>query len=580
MKRLQAFRKKLSIATLITLTIMGIVLLVVLANIIIYPNIFRREANTLIESQSREINKQILFTYEQYIQNVIEAANFLQQQTGEMDVGEEYDMLQQSFHLNSLIREDIIGITLFSIQGYPILGGETVLSYTHSATREEWFIEALTEEDLFYFSAPHRRSVYLTNQKEVISVSKLISYNEEGVTKRGVLLIELNFAEISRLAQLTNLGDGGHLLIVNDGDTLIYNSAPDLPASIGQAYPFVVENFFGLHHLKIEGIAMIIQINTLSNTRWRIVTVSNVNNIAIATRAFWRIMGISIIGIIIGTIIISISVASRITRPLKELRKSMFRVEQGHFQTKLHISGQKELMVVAHAFNTMAEEIETLMDRVVEEQREKRKTALQIFQNQITPHFLYNTLDSIVWLAEQGRTEDVITTVTALARFFRISVSRGKTIISVEDEIAHIASYLIIQKIRYGDRFTYRLDCNPEVYTYSTMKLLLQPLVENAIEHGLHDDPEEISIRGYKEGEFLLFEVTNTGYGIADKQIADIYKTMHNAEPGGVGMRNVYRRIKLYYGDEADLTIFSTPDSHTTVTLKIPAIPREAPHED
>ncbi len=574
MNRFRTLRDRLSIAAIITITIVGIVLVVLGLNMLIYPTIFSKEANTLIKSQSKEINKQIIFNYQRYINDVIETSNYLQQVSSSYDTETDYSIISQAYSLNSDMKEDVVGITLFDLSGNRVVGRELGTSYSEAIQQQEWFYQSIYRENIFYFSAPHAQSMYQTHTEEVISVSKVISYKKRGFTRQGVLLIELNFEVLTRLAELTNLGFNGHLLIINEEDALIYNSAPELPISQEVVYPFAVSKFFGSHPISVEGVAMMVNINTLDNTRWRIVTVNNVNSIPMAIATIWRL--ILIIGLIslVATVGISVGVSSRITRPLKELRKSMAKIEQGHFKTKLHISGQKELMVVAHAFNTMAEEIQLLMSRVVEEQREKRKTELRILQNQINPHFLYNTLDSIVWLAEHSRTEDVITMVTALARFFRISISRGKSIISVEHEVAHITSYLVIQKIRYDQRFNYTIDISPEIYPYSTMKLLLQPLVENAIEHGVHGETEHITVKGYRNEENLIFEVTNTGYGLTDEQIQRIDKNMRDSENlEGVGMKNVYKRIKLYYGEGADVHIMSEPDSHTTVSLIIPAIP-------
>lgn len=540
----------------------------------IYPTIFSKEANTLVESQSKEINKQIIFNYQRYISDVIETSNYLQRVSTAYDTTTDYTIISQAYALNSDMKGDVVGITLFDLAGNTVVGREPGVSYTGSIQNEAWFYQSILKENIFYFSSPHAQSIYQTNTEEIISVSKMVSYKKRGFLRQGVLLIELNFEVLTRLAELTNLGPNGHLLIIDEEDTLIYNSAPELDISQNIIYPFAVSKFFGSHPISVDGVAMMVNINTLDNTRWRIVTVNNVNSIPMAIATIWRLL--LIIGLIslVVTIGVSIGVSSRITRPLKELRESMLKIEQGHFQTKLHISGQKELMVVAHAFNTMAEEIQVLMSRIVEEQRAKRKTELRSLQSQINPHFLYNTLDSIVWLAEHNRTEDVITMVTALARFFRISISRGKSIISVENEVAHITSYLVIQKIRYDQRFNYTIHIAPEIYPYSTMKLLLQPLVENAIEHGVHDETEDIKVTGHQEGENLIFEVTNTGYGLTEDQIQKIDQAMRDDETlEGIGMKNVYRRIKLYYGDEADLRITSEPDSHTTVTLIIPAIP-------
>ena len=183
---------------------------------------------------------------------------------------------------------------------------------------------------------------------------------------------------------------------------------------------------------------MYFNINTLAQTRWRIVTAYNIDEIAQAKTRILYMLFIIFLGSFFLTAVVASLLSYRISRPLNQLEKSMLRIENGDFHTKVEVTGQKELVLVGASFNSMMDEIRLLMDKVVTEQREKRKTELKALQNQINPHFLYNTLDSIVWLAENERSDDVITTVVALARFFRISISKGKNFIPVRDEINHI----------------------------------------------------------------------------------------------------------------------------------------------
>jgi two-component system sensor histidine kinase YesM len=221
------------------------------------------------------------------------------------------------------------------------------------------------------------------------------------------------------------------------------------------------------------------------------------------------------------------------------------------------------------------------MERVVDEQRDKRKTELRALQNQINPHFLYNSLDSIVWLAEHERSEDVVTTVIALARFFRISISKGATFILVREEIDHVKNYLTIQSIRYVDKFSYAFDIDERMMTMKVMKLILQPLVENAIHHGLVEDDGFIEIKGRLENGWMLFDVRNTGYGLTESRIAEIHDHLDGRDGSGsgfgVGLRNVQQRLKLYYGESAGLRFSGQPDEDTVVTVRIPVGPGAAP---
>ena len=560
-----------SIGQNILITTLGIVMTVLFVTSTVYYTVFSNRINSLIESQSREINKQIVLNYESYINSVIETSNYIQASSLNLDVEDSYDELQDIYHYNSEIKKDVVSIFLFDENGEKILGNSPDNSRFYDISDENWFYKALREKTTFHFSAPHRQSLVNNGDEEVISVSRSVKYSESGIEKDGILLIELNFRNLTDLADKTNLGIGGHILILNDEDSIIYLSGKRNREEVPESIDIAVNNYLGGFKTRIDSMEMYVNINTLIQTRWRIVTINNVNELSLARNEMLIILFAIFILSFAGTAFVSFVISRRITEPLFQLKKSMLKIERGDFHTTVEVSGQKEVVRLSMAFNRMLEEISRLMSRVVNEQKEKRKTELKALQNQINPHFLYNTLDSIVWLAENKRTDDVITTVIALARFFRISISKGATYIPVKDEISHIKNYLTIQKIRYVDKFEYTFEIDPEVYDFKVMKLILQPIVENAIYHGVGDETEQITIRSYLEGDFLVFEVENSGYGITDERIEEIYQVLKGEHSkSSVGMRNVYLRLKLFYGDEADIRITSELDEMTLIRLLIP----------
>ncbi len=563
--------RNLSIEQNILAATLSIVMIVLFISSAVYYSVFSNRTDSLIESQSREINKQIVLNYESYINSVIETANYIQLASLNRDVSTSFDELQDIFFYNSEIKRDVVSIFLFDEEGNKLLGNVLNSGLFNDIAGEEWFLNALKERGIFHFSAPHNQSASLHRNDLVISVSRSVEYTWKGIKKNGVILIELNFRTLTDLADKTNLGQGGHILILNDDDSLIYNSDDSEEEGYSESLSVAVNNYLGGFRTKIDNADMYLNINTLVHTRWRIVTVNNVNEIALAKQQILLILLFIFIISFIVTTIVSLVISRRISRPLNELKKTMFKVENGDFYTKVEVSGQKEVVRLSKSFNSMLDEIRKLMKELVNEQKEKRKTELKALQNQINPHFLYNTLDSIVWLAENHRSDDVVTTVIALARFFRISISKGETFIPVKDEISHIKNYLTIQKIRYVDKFEYTFKVDQEIYDYKVMKLILQPIVENAIYHGVGDETEHIEIRAAKKGNFLVFEVENTGYGITDERIDEIYEILKGTHSkSSVGMRNVYLRLKLFYGDDADIVIKSILDEMTCISILIP----------
>lgn len=534
-----------------------------------YSYVFSVRADALVERQSRELNKQIVLNYENYINSVIETANSIQAASLNLDVTREYGRLQEVYRFNAEIKKDVVAVILLRDSGELVLGSVADIG-AGSPVDEIWFKTALQKREIFYFSAPHMNSITAQRKEEVISVSKAVEYSENGVKKVGVLLIELNFRTIGGLADKMNLGVGGHILIVNDDDSIVYSSLPQYGRIPSESMAITKQRYFGGFKAKIAHNEMYVNINTLSHTRWRIVSVTNIDDIAKTKRQMVALSVFIFLLSLAGAASVDYLISIRISRPLNQLQETITSIESGNFLTKAKTSGQKEVVLLAKSFNNMIDEIRSLMDRVVAEQRDKRKTELRALQNQINPHFLYNTLDSIVWLAENQRTRDVITTVIALARFFRISISKGEIFIPVRDEIEHISNYLTIQKIRYINRFEYVIEIDEGILDLKVMKLMLQPIVENAIYHGIGDESEIITIRGYRDGAFLVFEVENTGYGLTEDKIREIYEGLKGDGNKGVGIRNVYQRLKIYYGEEADIRIKSVLDERTTVSLLIP----------
>lgn len=562
----------LTIRQTILFSTLGIVVLSLLVTSLIYYTSFSQATDTLVEKQSREINKQIVLNYESYINSVIETANYIQEASLNLDVQKSYNDLQNIYSINAEINKDVVSIFLFDSLGQRLLGNEPDILFINKIQNESWFLNAMLEKDIFHFSAPAPGSVSDSGDDQVISVSKSVDYTDGGEKRKGIILLELNFKVITDLADKTNLGEGGHIFILDDNDTLIYNSLGEFSGPVTESRRIAVENFFGGFKTVISSRKMYMNINTLSHTRWRIVTVNNIDDLARANR---RMLAVLLVIFLASSAVIAMLaglIAFRISNPLNQLKKTMLKIESGNFHTKVNVSGQREIVLLSATFNNMIDKIRSLMEKVVSEQKEKRKTELVALQNQINPHFLYNTLDSIVWLAENSRIGEVITTVIALAKFFRISISKGENFIPVSAEIEHIRNYLTIQRIRYVDKFEYFFEVDPGIQDLKVMKLILQPIVENAIYHGIGEEKERITIRGYRQGSFLFFEIENTGYGLTEEKIREMYSIMEGMHPErSVGIRNVFQRLKLYYGDEANIIITSELDSMTNIKLVIPA---------
>jgi two-component system sensor histidine kinase YesM len=292
---------------------------------------------------------------------------------------------------------------------------------------------------------------------------------------------------------------------------------------------------------------------------------------------FLMTISVILIGAVVLAVTLLLMMTKTITTPLKQLENAMLEIEKSDYLIvkDINLTNSKEVANLSRSFNTMMKKIKELMDKIIYEQNEQRKSELKALQNQINPHFLYNTLDSIVWLIENEKKQDASEMVIALAKFFRISISRGNNVIPVVDEIEHAKNYLLIQSIRYSNSFTYLFDIDEECRKYQTMKLILQPIIENAIYHGLKEKSEtgRIIIRAYMENGMIVFSVSDNGYGMRQEKIRELYENFQNPNlKDGVGLKNVYQRLLIYFSGQAKLYINSDLDVGTVITLKVPPI--------
>ena len=211
------------------------------------------------------------------------------------------------------------------------------------------------------------------------------------------------------------------------------------------------------------------------------------------------------------------------------------------------------------------------------EHESKRKSELDALQSQINPHFLYNTLDIIVWMIENEQSQDAVRVVTSLARLFRISLSKGRNIIPIRDELEHVRNYLTIQQMRFKNKFEFSVEADEEVCALSTIKLVVQPLAENALYHGIEfmDEDGHIDIRAWREGEDVYISVGDNGLGMTEETVEALLKgeIVPGTKGSGIGFSNVNERIELYFGKGYGLRIESEPDEGTTVIIHIPSVP-------
>lgn len=290
--------------------------------------------------------------------------------------------------------------------------------------------------------------------------------------------------------------------------------------------------------------------------------------------------------ILLGAVIISRKITGQITEGISQLRQVSKKAGKGDFTVRAELeNGDEEFKELGEGFNQMVERIGNLVEDIRVEQLNLRATEQKLLQAQINPHFLYNTLDAIIWLAEANQKEQVIMMVTSLSDFFRTTLSNGKDYITVQEEESHIRSYLQIQRFRYQDILEYEIDIPSELYQYQILKLTLQPLVENALYHGIKNKRGmgHILVTGREKDGKLIFTVKDNGMGMTKERLKQVRREINqdvrgNIEPAGFGLYNVAQRIRLNYGTDYDLWIESTYGEGTESIVTIPAVKDVLPH--
>ncbi len=263
----------------------------------------------------------------------------------------------------------------------------------------------------------------------------------------------------------------------------------------------------------------------------------------------------------------------RICEPIRRLDDSVLQYEAGK-KPGIHIGGPAEIRHLGESIQKSYEQIDILMENIVKEQTERRKSEMDALQSQINPHFLYNTLDSAIWTVEEGRNEEAAFMLSELAKFFRIGLSGGRTVISIGEELRHALSYMNIQMARYRNRFAVRFDTDPRLDSFCTVKLVLQPLLENAVNYGIRGGEEggEIRVSARRDGGIIELAVSDDGMGMPDGEpLAGGCRESRRGS--GVGLANVEKRIKIVFGEEYGLEVESAWEEGTRVRIRIPAVP-------
>lgn len=447
---------------------------------------------------------------------------------------------------------------------------------------QEWFTDAVDQMENLHFSTPHVQNLFDNISYRyywVVSLSRAVELTDNGNTTLGVLLVDMNYSSIEQLFNKVNTSNStDYAYLMDSNGEIIYHPKQNLiytnlyyennMDAVGYDDGSYEETFRGEHRL--------VTVKTVSYTGWKIVSIVPLSsfNMGLSTTRYFVILIAAFM--MLAIIMLNQLVSARIAKPIRKLDSSIKKLEDGDLNIDIYVGGSREIEHLGKTLRSVVLQLRQLMHDIVVEQEKKRKSELDALQSQINPHFLYNTLDSIVWMIEGERYEEAVFMVTELASLFRISLSSGKTIVKLEDEIKHAQNYINIQKIRYKNKFDAAFDISPDILQCCTVKLVLQPLLENAIYYGVGymDGEGEILIKGYQKNQEIYIDILDNGLGMTKELVDQLLTTsVRKRKTGsGVGLLNVHNRIQLWFGAAYGLEIQSSPDEGTLARVHLPFI--------
>lgn len=557
---------------IMTILVVSMVFFSLLAGIVVFVTTYRASMIQNVKTSSDQAAVQVERIVDNYMDDIGRSLKLIEGFFLEEDPVRDVDLNHMAD-----IRSDVTAITSYDPETGELTGAWT----GHKVFKKDALSNlSFNKEEMpklgeIIISRPHVESLLLNEYPWVVSISTRI--RQADGTER-IVVLDSRFSQIASYVDTVGVGSHGYCFIMDQDGTIIYH--PQQQLIFAGLKEENTQKMTAHSDGSYEENGLIYTIRTRKGSSWRIVAVSFVDEL-IEDRlkdCLLLLAGLLLL-VLTATIVSSVVLSRYISRPIHSLNKAM-----GEFEANAEgfsyepVYGSLEVTSLSNAFGHLVIRIQELMNQVRNEEIVLRKTELRALQAQINPHFLYNTLDSIAWMCEEGRNKDAVEMVNALARLFRISISKGHELIPVEKEVEHAKSYLQIQKFRYKNQFQYSFEVQESCLHYYCNKITLQPIIENAIYHGLNRMIDEgfIEIRIFEDGDDVVFTVEDNGVGMTKEQCESILHKEVKGQTGGIGIKNVNDRVKIYFGEQYGMTIESELDEGTKVSIRMPKLKEDS----
>lgn len=520
-----------------------------------------------VESTVDRVNSDLLD-----IRQIFNAANY--------NIVQEFDISSEKFAeqfslLYEVNSDKIESLALYGNEGRLIASEPVAVEKENiDVTGQDWYKNAESAIENVHFSVPHIQNLYedgLYRYHWVVSLSRYVDINDGEIPGSGVLLVDMKYSVIEDVLKQINDSSEGiyYYMISRDGQMIYHPRKTEMARGLFEENSLKASGYEeGTYEITTDGHKESVVVGNIAYTGWKLIGVvpESVQTARINNFRYYIFTTIMVLMMMLleGNRLIS----RKISKPIRKLDESVKTYEAGG-KPDIYIGGSSEIRHLGYSVQRSYERIETLMEEIIRQQNERRKSELDALQSQINPHFLYNTLSMMNWMAIRSNQMEISKVTLALSTFYRTALSKGEDVVTVENCIQNMQAYLEIQLTMHDNNFTVDWDIDPTIKNEKMPKLLLQPVVENAIEHGI-DEKEDgdkklfLSFRG--DGDDVEITVRDNGMGMPQEKA----ETLVTYQAKGYGLKNVNDRIRLLYGEKYGIRIFSAPDEGTTVVMRFP----------
>lgn len=557
--------KSLYLSQIFTVVVIMLVMTVTMISFFSFVNIYEEATKENVITSSEQAVFQVENTVENYQEDIENLMNMIL-----ANISEDQESTDQFFKSLFQIKSEVVSVTTYDMNGRLLNAwsdGKILKEHINENLSYDENLSQKMHTDRLNITKPHVETLFRDYYPWVVTISQ---YKENEKGERIQVAMDVKFSNIAKYVDGVGIGQHGYCYIADENGNIIYHPQQQLIYA-----GLKKENYTDYSDGTHTESNVIYSVKSLKRSDWKIVGVCFADEmITNKVEALAKNLIIISIGVLFVTILAGGIFSKLFSKPANDLAKAMQKFENDTDKFVFEpIEGTAEITSLTESFEHMVLQIQELVEKVRQEEISLRKTELKALQAQINPHFLYNTLDAIAWMCEEERHKDAVEMVNALARLFRISISRGHELISIEKEIEHAKSYLKIQNFRYKNQFTYDFEVDDTCLSYLCNKITLQPIIENAIYHGIDRmvDEGRIEIRIFPDHEKIVLEVEDNGVGMTEEQCQEILQK-DSGDKAGIGIKNVNDRIKIYFGEEYGITIRSELDEGTCVTITMPKI--------